>query len=154
MRALTVRRPWAQLIMLGIKNIENRTWSTDLRGPLVIHAAQRWEAEGAALAQALHPDRDDALFLAALDRWQASVGYLGLVQLSRICRQTVDTDGASCDCGPWAVPGHYHWILTDPQAFRAALPGPGGLGLRRVPPEVQRIVRRVTSRGENVSSWA
>ena len=39
MRVLTVRQPWASLIVLGHKNIENRTWSTRYRGPLLIHAA-------------------------------------------------------------------------------------------------------------------
>ena len=39
MRVLTVRQPWASLIVLGHKDIENRTWSTRYRGPLLIHAA-------------------------------------------------------------------------------------------------------------------
>ena len=38
-RILTVRQPWASLIVLGHKDIENRTWSTRYRGPLLIHAA-------------------------------------------------------------------------------------------------------------------
>lgn len=37
--ALTVRQPYAWLIVMGIKPIENRTWSTQYRGPLLIHAA-------------------------------------------------------------------------------------------------------------------
>ena len=37
-RALTVRQPWASLIALGHKRIETRSWKTDYRGPLVIHA--------------------------------------------------------------------------------------------------------------------
>lgn len=154
MRALSVRRPWAQLIMLGLKNIENRTWTTDLRGPLVIHAARKWEADGATLACMLHPDRHDAPFLAALDRRQASVGYLGVVQLSQICDQSRHRDVVSCDCGPWARPRQYHWILTDPQALRTAIPGSGALGLPQVPPEVQRIIRRITPHGEDINSSA
>ena len=39
MRVLTIRQPWASLIALGHKDIENRTWSTRYRGPLLIHAA-------------------------------------------------------------------------------------------------------------------
>jgi hypothetical protein len=37
--ALTVRQPYAWLIVAGFKPIENRTWSTTYRGPLLIHAA-------------------------------------------------------------------------------------------------------------------
>lgn len=38
-RALSVRQPWASLIAAGRKSIEIRTWRTDYRGPLAIHAA-------------------------------------------------------------------------------------------------------------------
>jgi len=41
MRALTIRQPYALLIVDGIKPIENRTWSTNYRGPLLIHAASK-----------------------------------------------------------------------------------------------------------------
>lgn len=37
--ALTIRQPYAWLIVAGLKPIENRTWSTTWRGPLLIHAA-------------------------------------------------------------------------------------------------------------------
>lgn len=37
--ALTVRQPYAWLIVAGFKPIENREWSTTYRGPLLIHAA-------------------------------------------------------------------------------------------------------------------
>lgn len=40
MRALSIRQPWAALIALGIKDVENRPWRTSHRGPLVIHASQ------------------------------------------------------------------------------------------------------------------
>ena len=38
-RALTVKQPWASLLVAGIKTVENRTWTTKYRGPLAIHAA-------------------------------------------------------------------------------------------------------------------
>lgn len=39
LKVLTVRQPWASLIVCGAKNIENRTWSTSYRGPLLIQAS-------------------------------------------------------------------------------------------------------------------
>jgi hypothetical protein len=44
MKALTICQPYAELIMLGEKRVENRTWSTPYRGPLAIHAgrSRRW----------------------------------------------------------------------------------------------------------------
>lgn len=43
MKTLSVRQPWAWLIVNGYKNIENRSWSTDYRGPLLIHASKTVE---------------------------------------------------------------------------------------------------------------
>src|SRR5262245_8471910 len=38
MKALTIRQPYAWLIVAGHKDVENRSWSTKYRGPLLIHA--------------------------------------------------------------------------------------------------------------------
>lgn len=37
---LSVRQPWAWLIVNGWKNIENREWSTRVRGRILIHASK------------------------------------------------------------------------------------------------------------------
>ena len=37
---LTVRQPWAHLIAIGEKRIENRTWATKYRGLIGIHAGK------------------------------------------------------------------------------------------------------------------
>ena len=43
MKALTICQPYAELIMRGEKPIENRTWPTRYRGPLLIHAGKSRE---------------------------------------------------------------------------------------------------------------
>ena len=40
MKALTICQPYAELIALLEKPVENRTWTTDYRGPLAIHAGK------------------------------------------------------------------------------------------------------------------
>ena len=40
MMALSIRQPWAWLILHGGKDIENRTWTTNVRGRVLIHAAK------------------------------------------------------------------------------------------------------------------
>lgn len=45
MKALTLTQPWATLVAIGAKRIETRSWRTNYRGPLAIHAAKefpRW----------------------------------------------------------------------------------------------------------------
>lgn len=41
MKALSIRQPWASLIAEGYKTIELRTWKTNYRGPLAIHASKQ-----------------------------------------------------------------------------------------------------------------
>lgn len=37
---LSIRQPWAEMILTGEKWCENRTWKTDFRGRLYIHASR------------------------------------------------------------------------------------------------------------------
>lgn len=40
MRALSIRQPWAWLIIHASKDIENRDWRTEYRGRVLIHAGK------------------------------------------------------------------------------------------------------------------
>lgn len=54
--ALSIRQPWAWLIVNGYKDIENRDWSTNFRGTVLIHAGKAIDHKAAAdLALGLHP---------------------------------------------------------------------------------------------------
>jgi hypothetical protein len=122
-RALSVRRPWANLLFRG-KNIENRSWPTRYRGRLLVHAGQRWDPRGREVAAQLRITVED----------DEPSGYLGVVDL-------VDVHfGVSC-CRPWGEPGTYHWRLEAPLMFSAPIDGPGQQRLyRNVPTEVLDVL--------------
>lgn len=40
MKAITLKQPWAQLVIDGHKRIETRSWKTNFRGSLLIHAGK------------------------------------------------------------------------------------------------------------------
>jgi activating signal cointegrator 1 len=40
MKALSLREPYASLIMAGLKTIETRTWKTNYRGDILIHVSK------------------------------------------------------------------------------------------------------------------
>lgn len=40
MKALSIRQPWAWLIIHGGKDIENRDWPTNYRGRVLVHASK------------------------------------------------------------------------------------------------------------------
>jgi hypothetical protein len=56
LKIISIRQPWAHLIVSGSKNIENRVWPTSYRGPVLIHASLNVERE-AYLSHKLDPKR-------------------------------------------------------------------------------------------------
>lgn len=57
-KALTLTEPYATLIALGKKKIETRSWGTDYRGPLAIHAARGFTRADYVHAQFLSENYD------------------------------------------------------------------------------------------------
>lgn len=55
-RALSIRQPWAWLITNGPKDIENRSWFTKFRGPVLIHAGQRFDQDCYYYLSIMFPD--------------------------------------------------------------------------------------------------
>lgn len=50
MKCLTLHQPWASLMAAGLKRVETRSWPLHYRGPLLIHAGKKWDADLAFLA--------------------------------------------------------------------------------------------------------
>jgi hypothetical protein len=46
MKALSIKQPWAWLIVNGFKDIENRSWSSRFRGVFLIHAGKDFDDVG------------------------------------------------------------------------------------------------------------
>ncbi|WP_285647115.1 AAA family ATPase [Lentzea sp. NBRC 102530] len=146
-RALSVRRPWAHLVAAGHKPIENRTWSTSYRGPVAIHAGQRWEAAGTKLAA-------DLGLAGFADAAGCPVGYLGVAEL-------VDVHRAAGCCAPWGQDGEdvFHWVLQGARLFREQVAGRGQLGLYAMPAALEllgegpAIVAMIGPAGAGKSTW-
>lgn len=45
MKAITIHQPWASLIAYGFKRYETRSWKTNYRGLIAIHAGQKIDSE-------------------------------------------------------------------------------------------------------------
>jgi hypothetical protein len=133
--ALSIHRPWTTLIMLGIKTIENRTWRTNRRGPILIHGAKPWAPAATDATNRILSFGGDEL----TNPGEHPTGLLGVATLARICDRT--TRGESCDCGPWATPGQQHWHLTDARRFDEPIPCPGRQQLWTPPAELWPAIR-------------
>jgi len=59
MKCLSLWQPWASLLVTGHKCVETRSWPISHRGPLLIHAAKKWNGKLAELC--LSPPFRDCL---------------------------------------------------------------------------------------------
>lgn len=114
MNALSIRQPWAWLIVNGHKDVENRGWSTDQRGPVLIHAGQQLDmAAHRDLMRGIHPvtgrpTKLSLLYPPALGRDIETGGIVGIAEIHG-CVTGSDSD--------WFV-GPYGFLLR----HRRALP--------------------------------
>lgn len=100
--ALSVRQPWAWLIVHGHKDIENRTWATRLRGRVWIHA-------GATMSQADYTAC--TLFIAGMrTEWRLPAYDVLKQQCGGIVGEVEITDCVSDSDSPWFV-GPYGFVL-------------------------------------------
>ncbi|CAN5711410.1 hypothetical protein BH18ACT15_BH18ACT15_15370 [soil metagenome] len=109
--ALSVRQPWAWAIIMGYKDVENRSWKTNHRGPLLIHAPRKVAPEGFSFLQRRGID---------IPADFARGGLVGSVVL---------VDCVSKAKSPWAFQDHWHWLLRRPFEFNRPIECTGRLGL-------------------------
>ncbi len=135
MRALTLTQPWSTLVALGEKRIETRSWSTNYRGPLAIHAAKgfpRWARQLCA----------DPAFIEALKSEPLPMGVIVctcrlvdcLPMEATGCLPGVFEDYPELDTrqerefGDYS-PGRWAWILEDVKRLPEPVPAKGKQGL-------------------------
>jgi hypothetical protein len=127
MRFLSLWQPWASLVACGAKRIETRSWRTDYRGLVGIHAAKyRGELDWCA----------DPVFRAALlgagIRGPADLPFGAVLAVGTV-RDCVRTDrlqvsGPEAAFGNYA-PGRWAWYVTDCQRLVDPIPWAGKRGL-------------------------
>lgn len=118
MLALSIRQPWASLILKAGKNIENRSWPTNVRGRILIHAAKgmtRSEHEDAidfaVAAIKATPRRDGQTKMVTLKELGFSFDDL---QRGGIVGSVEIVDCVRSSFSPWFV-GPCGFVLRDPQ---------------------------------------
>jgi ASCH domain len=140
---LSIWRPWPTLILSHGKDVENRGWTTNHRGPLWIHAAKRWDDDGWYAA------RQRGIYISARPTTHPT-GIVGLVQLTDVCSALAvpyQRDlPQTCDCGGWAAHGQHHWRLTNPRPI-TAIPCRGRQGLWWPTGELAEQLQEAVSHG-------
>lgn len=98
MKALSIRQPWAWLIVNGYKDVENRTWSTNVRETVLIHAGKRFDREGYDFVRRAFPQ----VPLPRVTRFDLG----GIVGQARISDCVEESDS------PWFF-GPYGFVMED-----------------------------------------
>ncbi|HSE36216.1 MAG TPA: ASCH domain-containing protein [Blastocatellia bacterium] len=128
MKALTIKQPWASLIIFRGKDIENREWeapSTLIGRRIAIHSSKKMEPEDIDDATALCYERGLPDFnIAPIDYATGSI--IGVVTLKACVKQSRSL---------WFV-GTYGFELTDPRPLPQPIPIRGQLGFWEVPEDV------------------
>lgn len=118
--ALSIMQPWAGLIVYGAKKVENRSWPTHFRGPVLIHAGKKRDGSAQDCVDAfIHPVTYEPGMECI---WPEGMTYPtgGIVGMAEI----VD---CVTDCGSSWFVGEYGFIIQNARPL-PFMPCKGALG--------------------------
>jgi len=118
MKALSVQQPHADRIIFRGKNIENRTWRTNFRGTVAIHASMKFDTY-AKLSKKENEEMARGVI----------VGVVDVVDC-------VDKHKSKWFGGPIG------FVLKNPRPLPKPIPCKGALGFWNIPPKIEREIKR------------
>lgn len=122
--AISIRQPWAWLILNAGKDIENRDWKTEFRGNCLIHASKSGTRSD-------YNDAIDFLVDRGLDRLQYDLPALEHLEKGGIVGSVEIVGCTDNSESPWFV-GEYGFVLRNPKPL-PFVPCKGRLGFFNVP---------------------
>ena len=126
--ALSIRQPWAWLIVHGFKDIENREWQTAFRGRFLVHAGQTFtRPQFAEVVDWLQELNLCPPTLPTFDELKAQTG--GIVGQADI------VDCVASSASRWHMPDQHGFVLANPSPLPFRL-WKGRLGFFNVPESV------------------
>ena len=154
MKALTVHQPWAQLLILGIKHIETRSWAPpeDLIGQRIAIYAGR-----------SHDYQWGEYFFPVGQKWLKAGVILGTARLLDVgyitssapsetwvlwWERSIQTRYVPDNLGNYNE-GRYLWLLTDPVIAKKPIPARGLQGLWEWEPPEELWTQTANQTGPN-----
>lgn len=127
MRVLSIKEPFASLICEGIKHIETRSWKTNYRGEIYIHASR-----------AKVPKNDERInrLIKMLNDKELNMGKIickcKLVDCVYMTEEYIkdmkENNEIEYLCGHYEV-GRYSWVLEDVEVLDEKIEAKGRLGI-------------------------
>lgn len=122
---LSIRQPWAALILLGLKDVENRKWPLPeeyVGVPVLLHASKRPAFSPQSANKELH--RHGMCILPCRVKEIALTGHILGVIVFGGCISNNGLEAPSRWCDRDAP---YWWAIQAARAFRHPIPAPGHL---------------------------
>lgn len=127
MKVLSLMQPWASLLVMGIKKIETRTWTTTFRGELLIHASKSTAGKIFIKTPSIsqHLDSFASLPLGAI------IGQATLKDIIRVNSIPVQETDVILEENAFGdqQKAKYHWVFEAAILFDEAIPATGKQGL-------------------------
>ena len=141
MKVITIQQPWATLVVMGVKQIETRSWNTKYRGQILIHASAKMTKEAKALCEQ-NP------FKKYIKDWSylplgAIVGRANIQEVyttkhaQGMIRFQPEYWGDELTFGDYS-PNLYGWHLTDAREILTPITAKGQLGIWEYPEDKLR----------------
>lgn len=126
MKVISIKEPFASLIMLGIKKIETRSWKTNYRGEIYIHASLS--------NSKIDEERKEKLFKLLPSNYKFNNGYIickanliDCIYMDESYIKKIKKDKINFLCGHFEV-GRYAWVLDNIEIIDK-IPAKGKLGI-------------------------
>lgn len=150
---LSVRQPWASLLLTGEDWCENRSWTTEHRGPLWIHASSKIETKECDLWRI---DRS-ALPTGAIIGCVELVDILPINKRRQWQSKIIHEHRLNADVGPQFICGEFCWIVKSPRLLKRPIPALGRLNLWKYeakPAEIREFAEATPLIAENTRKLA
>lgn len=128
---ISIKQPFADLIVRGFKTVENRTWKTKYTGPLLIHTGATFEKNWKDFLSARATYEADQFY----KRKYASTHGRFKFQHSQIIGAVLMTGVDQNNNNPWCQHGLKYHRYRHPVKFFNGIPFPGQVKLFKAPYE-------------------
>ncbi len=127
MKVISLLEPYASLVKENIKTIETRSWKTNYRGELFIHASKR------KLTNKMIEEYHNQLKLLTNTNFNyghiiAKCNLVDCIIMTEELIKEIKKNSKEYICGEYQV-GRYAWILEDIKHLKKPIPAKGRLGI-------------------------
>ena len=126
MKVISIIEPWASLIKEKVKYIETRSWKTNYRGKIYIHASLKKV-----------PKKDERInnLISLLENKNFKYGHIiaeatlvDCIYMDEEFISNIKNNNKEYICGEYSI-GRYAWVLKDIKELNEPIPAKGNLGI-------------------------